>query len=136
REQHGGFSHQARVIGFCMCLPRHVIDEIGGLDPRYGTGNFEDDDYCMRIRAAGYDIVVCEDSFIHHFGSVSFSTNNVDHRSTIVRNREIFAKRWNVPFTDTAYDARLAFGRGFVRAIDYVPLPPATAVGHGWVRPS
>jgi GT2 family glycosyltransferase len=135
RDNRGGFTHQMSIIGFCMVLPRCVIDEIGGLDPRYGTGNFEDDDYCVRIRAAGYDMAVCEDSFIHHFGSVSFARNNIDYRATMAANRARFLRRWNVPDTGGAYDARLAFSRGFVRATDYVALPAATGVGADWVRP-
>ncbi len=86
REHRGQWTYQARVMGLCMCLDRRVIDEIGGLDTRYGTGNFEDDDYCMRIRAAGYDIAVCDDSFIHHFGSVSFKANKVDYAANLQRN--------------------------------------------------
>ena len=136
REWRGRWTRQARVVGFCMCIGRHVIDEIGGLDPRYGTGNFEDDDYCMRMRAAGYDIAVCEDSFIHHFGSATFKRNAVDHRATIERNKAIFAERWNVTYAGDAYDARQALQRGFVRARDFVPLPKPEGVGTGWTRPA
>jgi GT2 family glycosyltransferase len=134
-EHRGRWSHQSRVIGFCMCLNRRVVDEIGGLDPGYGTGNFEDDDYCMRIRAAGYDIAVCDDSFIHHFGSVTFRENHVDYSETFQRNMERFTQRWNVTFAGSAYDGRLPFRRGFVRELDFVPLPPALGVGPDWSSP-
>ena len=93
-EQRGVWAYQTRVIGFCMCLDRRVVDEIGGLDPAYGTGNCEDDDYCMRLRAAGYEIALCEDSFIHHFGSVSFRTNKVDYWGTMATNLARFVERW------------------------------------------
>jgi GT2 family glycosyltransferase len=127
-EQRGRWSREARVIGMCMCLPRRVIAEIGGLDTRYLTGNYEDDDYCMRIRAAGYDIVMCEDSFVHHFGSVSFKTNKVDYGATLDRNRKVFIQRWNVTFRGDAFDAWNPPQRGFVRNRDYVALPPPEGV--------
>lgn len=133
REHRGRFTYQSRVIGLCMCVSREVIAEVGGLDPRYGTGNFEDDDFCMRIRAAGYEIAVCEDSFIHHFGSATFRANGVDYGTTFARNMALFAQRWNVTFVDGFYDGRLPFRRGFVRERDYVPLPPPVGVGPGWV---
>jgi GT2 family glycosyltransferase len=136
RAERGRWTRQARVVGFCMCISRRVIDEIGGLDPRYGTGNFEDDDYCMRMRAAGYDIAVCEDAFIHHFGSATFKRNAVDYRATIERNKSIFAARWNVTYAGDAYDARQALQRGFVRARDFVPLPAPEGVGADWLRPA
>jgi GT2 family glycosyltransferase len=131
-EQRGRWTRQSRVIGVCMCLARPVIEEIGGLDPRYGTGNFEDDDYCMRIRSAGYDIVVCEDSFVHHFGSVSFRANDVDYNATFERNRKLFERRWNVTFTPAGYDGWLPSQRGFVRERDFVALPPPVGVESNW----
>jgi GT2 family glycosyltransferase len=119
-----------------MCLDRRVVEEIGGLDPRFGTGNFEDDDYSMRIRAAGYDIAVCEDAFIHHFGSVSFRANNVDYTAAIARNQVLFAQHWNVTYYGNSYDARFPFRRGFIRERDFVPLPAAQPVAADWQRPA
>jgi GT2 family glycosyltransferase len=135
REFRGRWTSEFRVVGFCMCLDRRVVDEIGGLDPRYGVGNFEDDDYSMRIRAAGYDIAVCEDAFIHHFGSVSFVTNDVDYNATFERNKALFARRWNVPFNGNSYDGRYPFRRGFRRERDFVPLPAPAGVSADWTAP-
>jgi GT2 family glycosyltransferase len=116
-----------RVIGFCMCISRTVIDEVGGIDPRYDIGNFEDDDYCVRVRAAGYRIVVCEDAFIHHFGNVSFKANNVDYTATMQANWRRFAQRWGLPldYPTNGYNPAAAIERGFDRQRDYVPLPSA-----------
>ena len=113
RDLAGSWTREFRVVGFCMCLDRRVVDEIGGLDPHFGTGNFEDDDFCMRIRAAGYDIAVCEDAFIHHFGSVSFRENKVDYNAVFARNKALFGKRWNVTYAGDSYDAKYPFRRGF-----------------------
>ncbi len=116
-----------RAIGFCLCIERRVIDEVGGIDPRYKTGNFEDDDFCMRVRAAGYRINVCNDVFIHHFGNVSFNANNVDYMATMQRNWTIFAERWGYPaaYPKTGYLPAPAIARGFDRRVHYVPLPAA-----------
>jgi GT2 family glycosyltransferase len=133
-EQKGRWTYQARVIGFCLCLDRRVVDEIGGLDPGYGTGNFEDDDYCMRIRAAGYEIALCEDSFIHHFGSVTFRANGVDYIHTLDRNLDRFVNHWDVRLLGgSQYDARTPAKRGFRRERDFVPLPEPVGVGPAWV---
>lgn len=135
-DERGRWTREFRVVGFCMCLDRRAVAEIGGLDPTFGTGNFEDDDYCLRLRAAGYDIAVCEDSFIHHFGSVSFTTNKVDYSSTFARNKAIFSKRWNAVYSGDSYEPRALFRRGYMRERDFVPLPEPVAVGSDWRAPA
>jgi len=114
-----------RVVGFCLCLDRAVIDEIGGFDPLYGLGNFEDDDLAVRIRAAGWGIFVCDDVFIHHFGSVSFKANALDHRAHMERNWQAFCEKWSLPQAPmaTPYDARSLARPGFDREAHFVPLP-------------
>lgn len=72
-----------------------MIDQLGGLDEGYGTGYFEDDDYCHRARAAGYRLVVCDDVFVHHHHSASFDLMGNDAKADLVRrNRRRFEKRW------------------------------------------
>ena len=117
-----------RAIGFCWCISREVLDQVGGLDERYAIGNFEDDDYCMRVRAAGYWIYVCDDVFIHHFGSRSFAANNVDYMATMNENWTRFAKKWGMsgPIPAQGYRGAQAHARGFVRDQHYVPFPAAT----------
>jgi GT2 family glycosyltransferase len=114
-----------RAIGFCLCIARRVIDEVGGIDERYGAGNFEDDDFSIRVRAAGYEIAVCEDVFIHHFGSATFKANNLDYAASMQKNWAIFAARWGFPqaYPVNGYQAEPAIRRGFVRAQHYVALP-------------
>jgi GT2 family glycosyltransferase len=86
-----------RVIGFCMVIRRDVIDQIGGLDTTFGTGNFEDDDYCLRAQVAGFKIAVTDAVFIHHFGSVTFKGQKVDYRRTMDRNWALFKRKWGLP---------------------------------------
>lgn len=57
------------LVGFCLCLKTEVVKEIGLLDEQFGFGMWEDNDYCLRIRNAGYKIGVVNTSFIYHYGS-------------------------------------------------------------------
>ena len=113
-----------RAIGLCLCIDRRAIEEVGGLDERYGAGNFEDDDFCLRVRAAGYRIYVCDDVFIHHFGSQTFAANKVDWSATMRGNWAKFAAKWGYPpaFPEQGYRPATAIARGFDRERHYVPL--------------
>lgn len=42
-----------RLTGFCLLVKKSVLDEIGLFDERFGLGNFEDDDLCLRARMKG-----------------------------------------------------------------------------------
>lgn len=114
-----------RAIGLCLCIDRRVIDEIGGIDERFGAGNFEDDDFCLRVRGAGYRIFVCDDVFIHHFGSQTFAANKIDWAATMRQNWTKFARKWGFPETypENGYVTTEAIRRGFDRTAHYVPLP-------------
>ncbi len=114
-----------RAIGLCLCLPRRVLDEVGGIDERFAVGNFEDDDFCLRVRAAGYRIYVCDDVFIHHFGSKTFAANKIDYVATMSENWKKFAEKWNLKKLDgvDGYDSRPAYRRGFDRTRHHFALP-------------
>lgn len=84
-----------RIVGFCMLFRRNLVEQIGLLDESFGTGNFEDDDYCLRATLAGYRNVIAGDVFIHHYGSVSFLGNKVNYKESITGNRKIFINKWN-----------------------------------------
>lgn len=86
-----------RVVGFCMLSRASLYDAIGRLDETFGTGNYEDDDLCLRAELAGYRNVIAADVFIHHHGSRSFTGNAVDHQTTMTHNRARFAEKWQHP---------------------------------------
>ena len=62
------------AVGFCMYIRRALLDKIGLLDAEtFGLGYGEENDFCMRAIAAGYRNVLCDDTFVAHVGSRSFS---------------------------------------------------------------
>ena len=94
------------LIGFCYLFKREVLEKVGFLDDRFSPGNYEDDDYSLRILRAGYDLLLCRDTFIHHFGKASFkknlSTQNAAemaqrYNSLLERNGDLFEEKWHVP---------------------------------------
>jgi len=84
-----------RVTLMCTLISRKVIEKIGGLDERFTPGNFEDDDFCLRSQIAGFKTYICEDVFVHHYGSKSFLKEG-DHRylELLEGNRQIFVEKW------------------------------------------
>ncbi|MDA8239464.1 MAG: glycosyltransferase [Nitrospiraceae bacterium] len=83
-----------RVVGFCMLFRRELVERVGLLDEGFGSGNFEDDDFCLRAVLEGYRNFIAGDVFIHHYGSRSFAGNKVDYVSAMAANKKIFAEKW------------------------------------------
>lgn len=84
-----------RIVGFCMLFRRTLADRIGLLDERFGSGNFEDDDFCLRAALLGYTNVAAGDVFIHHHGSRSFIGNGMNVGACLSGNRKIFTDKWS-----------------------------------------
>lgn len=84
-----------RVAFLCTLIKRSVLDAIGGLDERFSPGNFEDDDYCLRVQLAGFKTVIAIDTFIHHFGSKSFTAEgNERYAKLLEKNKRKFISKW------------------------------------------
>lgn len=99
---HGRLLDAERVVGFCMLIRDDAFRAVGVLDESFGIGNFEDDDYCLRVRKAGYRVCIAEDCFVFHYGSRTFSALGFDNdgfNALIARNEERFNRKWG---TDSA----------------------------------
>jgi GT2 family glycosyltransferase len=90
-----------RAVGFCLLATRAVITKIGGLDETFGSGNFEDDDFCLRARFAGFHVRIARDAFVHHAGSQTFAGEKIDYRVSMLRNWDIFRTKWQLPAETT-----------------------------------
>lgn len=93
RHYSGWWKEAHRLIGFCLLVKREVIDRAGLLDERFGPGGYEDYDYCMRARQAGFKIALAQDVFVHHYGGRGYTGMDYGHMRRV--NREILARKWS-----------------------------------------
>lgn len=83
-----GGRFETEMLGFfCVALRRDVLDHVGFLDESFGLGFYEDDDYCMRVRHAGYKLICAEEVFVYHRGGGSFSLMGNGTRKIMKENR-------------------------------------------------
>jgi len=64
------------------------------LDEQFGLGFFEDDDYCRRVKISGYEVVVVEDSFVHHHLSASFDGIGLEREEVFAKNKQLYEEKW------------------------------------------
>ena len=94
---HESLIYTNRVVGLCMLIKKELTDKIGGLDPRFGLGTFEDDDFCLRSVLAGYKNVIAQDVFIYHFGSMTFKGKKNMKKNLMRENWQKFKEKWSLP---------------------------------------
>lgn len=88
------YEERIKIVGFAMIIKRNVLDKVGLLDERFTPGNFEDDDISFRILMEGYKLLLCRDSYIHHFGSVSFKEDSKKYGELLKTNSNKFKEKW------------------------------------------
>ena len=71
------------VTGACQMVRRSLYDELGGYDERLAVG-FNDGDFCLRAREAGYAVTVCAHAVLHHR---EFATRGRERTDVRLRQR-------------------------------------------------
>jgi GT2 family glycosyltransferase len=82
-----------RLFFFCVMIRRELWDSLQGLDEIYGVGTYEDDDFCLRARLAGWRMAVDPNVFILNHASRTFSENRIDREEWLFRNEKLFLER-------------------------------------------
>jgi len=78
------------ITAACLLVRRSVWEEVGGLDEAYRIAYFEDSDFCMRLREAGYRILYCPDSVVVHHKNHSGVGGHRFYKGNMRR----FHRRW------------------------------------------
>ncbi len=73
---------------FCIAIRHDVWLELEGLDPVFGLGYYEDFDFSLRLRNAGYEQMITEDVFVLHVGSATFQGSQ-EARKLIKENKKL-----------------------------------------------
>ena len=97
----------------CVMIPRHVWDEVGGLDESFAVA-FNDVDMCMRIRKAGYLIVWTPYAELYHYESKSRGLEDTPEKKKRFEGEvKLFQERWKAELAagDPYYNPNLSLER-------------------------
>lgn len=95
------------LAGLCLLVRRGIFDQVGLFDERFGHGNFEDDDYCLRLRLRGYRLGIAGRAFLHHEGHATFRHLGLDLATEIRKRQGQFQAKWQADPAGQAYVAAL-----------------------------
>jgi len=89
----GGYIRTHRLRGHAFLMRREVFLEIGGFDPSFGRGYYEDTDLGRRLNLSGWQLGVHPDVHIQHDGGGSFG-RGPSYIKLVKRNRALYFSRY------------------------------------------
>lgn len=95
------------VIFACAYIKRDVIEKVGPLDEDYFS-YYEDTDYCLKARRAGFRVVCCGGATVRHLENASTDLNRLDFSGTFKRSRDVFLSKWKADY-EARYTRRLTW---------------------------
>jgi tetratricopeptide (TPR) repeat protein len=105
------------------------LEKAGGFDEGFGLGFFDDDDLGLRVRRAGFSLLVALEVFVHHFGSRTFAGLKIDCDKQLRANFERFRGKWG-----DGHAARYRLPDGSPLLGGAASPPPMPATGSAPVR--
>jgi GT2 family glycosyltransferase len=75
---------------------------VSPMDKYFVYGEFSDDALALRLRRAGYKMILAKDCFCHHFGSVTMKEAQVKE-NTLEKSRKLFIERYGVDAWGTGF---------------------------------
>lgn len=87
----------AYVSGCCMMIDTQVINDIGKFDERFFL-YYEDVDFCLRAREAGYAIYSTPDAMVYHGLSQSVGKNSNTAKYHLIRSGNKFGHKYKKLF--------------------------------------
>ena len=68
--------------------------QVGFLDERFEPGNYDDFDYVLRLREAGWKAVVAKSVWLHHQVHATFKQRPEEFQRLMKINAVKFAEKW------------------------------------------
>ena len=98
------------VVAACVYIKREVIERIGPLNEAYFS-YFEDTDYCLSARQAGYRTMCAGGVTLIHHENVSSRVNRVNFSAQFLKSQHIFKRKW-AKYLRRRYQRALAWRSG------------------------
>lgn len=97
------------VTGACLLVRKSVFDEVGGLDEEHLAIAFNDVDFCLKVREAGYRNIWTPYAELYHHESASRGPEDTEkNRERFLRETRVMRDRWGkVLDLDPAYNPNL-----------------------------
>ena len=106
RGDHGYFArlsvvqNYSAVTAACLLVRKSIYEEVGGLEEEYLKVAFNDIDFCLKVREAGYRNLWTPYAELYHYESMSRgSEDTLEKQARFQREAEFMLRRWGNTLT-------------------------------------
>ena len=119
------WEERLKLVTYTCLYRTDVLRQIGGFDEEFNPGAYDDDAISFTIRRMGYKLILAVDTYVHHFGSVTFNAEYAKN-NIAVRNRALFFRKFGVDSWGAA-----SIDGNIVGLVDYRKKSPFRMLGVG-----
>lgn len=98
------WEERIKLVTYTCLFRTEVQKAMGGFDEAFNPGAYDDDAISFRIRRAGYRLILAKDTYVHHFGSVTFNAeyakNNLAQKNLNLFYSKFGVHPWQASFID------------------------------------
>ncbi len=98
------WEERMKLVTYTCLFRTDVQKAMGGFDEDFNPGAYDDDAISFRIRRAGYRLILAKDTYVHHFGSVTFNEeytkNNLAQRNLSLFYSKFWVHPWQASYID------------------------------------
>jgi GT2 family glycosyltransferase len=116
------------AISAAWMMPRKIYEQVGGLDEIYSPVQYEDLDFCYRVRESGWEVWTLPSVELFHFEhTTTAGSGDINFKYVTTKNGLTFKKRWSAHFenenatTEEAAQWRVLSKRG-IEDVDWRDL--------------
>jgi GT2 family glycosyltransferase len=119
------WEERLKLVTYTCLFRTDVLHAAGLFDEEFNPGAYDDDAISFKIRRMGYRLMLAGDTYVHHFGSVTFNAEYAKN-NIAERNQALFFRKFGV---DSWAASMIDFN--VVRLADYRKKGPVRMLGIG-----
>lgn len=89
------WEERCRLMPVIALYDVEKVNTFGFADRYFHTMEFWDDDFSLRARRAGFQQILCLDTWCYHYGSISGKADQIKHR-TLFNGRVLFQTKYGI----------------------------------------
>lgn len=99
------YEKKLQLLGFCWLIKRQALEAVGKFDETFLATACEEDMSCRMVQA-GYELCVCKNAFVYHFGTESIQKKVLDYRQALIEDSQKSKEKWNFDYRYYTYERR------------------------------